>query len=58
VRTIVLAAAVALIGPSSQELVTRLEPRRWVALAGAAATAAVLLKLGDGPSYEFIYFHF
>jgi alginate O-acetyltransferase complex protein AlgI len=57
-RTIVLAGAVALIGPSSQELVTRLEPRRWVALAGAAATAVVLLKLGDGPSYEFIYFHF
>jgi alginate O-acetyltransferase complex protein AlgI len=57
-RTIVLAAAAALIGPSSQELVMRLEPRRWVALAGAAATAAVLLKLGDGPSYEFIYFHF
>lgn len=57
-RTIVLAAVFALFGPSSQELVTRLKPRHWVAFAGAAATAAVLLKLGDGPSYEFIYFHF
>jgi alginate O-acetyltransferase complex protein AlgI len=57
-RTIALAAAVAFIGPSSQEFVARLEARRWVALAGAAATAALLLKLGDAPSYEFIYFHF
>jgi len=56
--TILLAAAVALIGPTSQALVGRLQPRRWIAPAGAAATIAVLLKLADGPSYEFIYFHF
>jgi D-alanyl-lipoteichoic acid acyltransferase DltB (MBOAT superfamily) len=57
-RTIALAAAVALIGPNSQEFVARLEARRWVALAGAAVTALLLLKLGDAPSYEFIYFRF
>lgn len=58
VRTIPIAAAFALLGPSSQELAERLAPWRWLALAGALTTLAVLLKLGDGPSYEFIYFHF
>jgi len=57
-RSIVIAAAVALIGPSSQEAAERLKPWRWLAPVGAAATVALLLKLGDGPSYEFIYFHF
>ncbi len=57
-RTIVFAGAVALIGRSSQDFAERLRPGRLVALVGAAATVAVLMKLGDGPSYEFIYFHF
>ncbi len=57
-RSIAIAAAVALIGPSSQEAAERLKPWRWLAPVGAAATVALLLKMGDGPSYEFIYFHF
>ena len=57
-RTILFAAAVALIGPSSQDFVARLGPGRKLALAGAAASVAVLLKLADGPGYEFIYFRF
>jgi hypothetical protein len=43
---------------SSQALVERLEPYRWLAPAAALATVAALLKLGDGPAYEFIYFRF
>ncbi len=57
-RAIALAAAVAVIGPSSQNVVGRLRPWAWLAPVGGAATVAVLLKLADGPSYEFIYFHF
>ena len=57
-RTILVATGFALIGPSSQELVERLRPWRWLAPVGAVATVALLLKMGDGPSYEFIYFHF
>ena len=57
-RTIVLAAAIAMLGPSSQAFVERLRPYRWLAPAAAAATVAILLKLGDGPAYEFIYFRF
>jgi D-alanyl-lipoteichoic acid acyltransferase DltB (MBOAT superfamily) len=57
-RSILIAAAFALLGPSSQALVERLEPYRWLAPAAALATVAALLKLGDGPAYEFIYFRF
>ena len=57
-RTIVLAAAIAMLGPSSQALVERMRPYRWLAPMAAAATVATLLKLGDGPAYEFIYFRF
>jgi alginate O-acetyltransferase complex protein AlgI len=58
VRTIAVAAAIALLGPSSQVVVERLRPYRWLAPVAAMATLAVLLKLGDGPAYEFIYFRF
>jgi alginate O-acetyltransferase complex protein AlgI len=57
-RTIAVGAALAMLGPSSQEFVTRLQPHRWVALVGAVVTVSLLLKLADKPSYEFIYFHF
>ena len=52
------AAAVAMIGPSSQVLVESLKPWPWLAPLTAAATVTVLLAIGDRPSYEFIYFHF
>jgi alginate O-acetyltransferase complex protein AlgI len=57
-HTILGAAAIAFIGPSSQGFVERLRPYAWLAPVAAAATVAVLLKLGDGPAYEFIYFRF
>jgi alginate O-acetyltransferase complex protein AlgI len=57
-RTILAAAAVALIGPSSQGFVAQLRPRAWLAPVAALATLVALLKLGDGPAYEFIYFRF
>ena len=57
-RTMLIATALAMIGPNSQELVSRLHPVRWLAPVAALATIALMLKMADGPSYEFIYFHF
>ncbi len=57
-RTVAIAAAVATLGPTSQQLVERMRPRLWIAPVAAAATVLALLKLGDGPAYEFIYFRF
>jgi D-alanyl-lipoteichoic acid acyltransferase DltB (MBOAT superfamily) len=56
--TIAIAAAVVFLAPTSQSIVAKLRPYRWLAPAGAFATLALLLKLADGPAYEFIYFHF
>jgi alginate O-acetyltransferase complex protein AlgI len=56
--TILIAAGFALLGPTSQRLVERIEPRVWLAPVAALATIIGLLKLGDGPAYEFIYFRF
>ena len=55
---LVAAAGIAMLGPSSQEVADRLKPWAWLAPAGAIATVLMLLRLNDGPSYEFIYFHF
>ncbi len=57
-EVIAVAAAVALIGPTSQDIAERLRPWRWLAPAAAFATLLLLFKLGDGPAYEFIYFRF
>jgi len=57
-RTVAIAAAVAMLGPASQQFVERLRPHLWIAPAAAAATVLARLKLGDGPAYEFIYFRF
>ena len=57
-RTIALAGAVALIGPSAWAAVHRFPPRRSVAVAFAIALALVLLRVGDDAGYEFIYFQF
>jgi alginate O-acetyltransferase complex protein AlgI len=57
-RTMLLAAMIAMIGPSSQAVAERLKPWGWLAPVGAAATFAILLRLGNSPSYEFIYFQF
>jgi D-alanyl-lipoteichoic acid acyltransferase DltB (MBOAT superfamily) len=57
-RTLLVAAVFAFLGPTSQEIVQRLRPYPWLAPAAALATVLLLLKLGDGPAYEFIYFRF
>jgi alginate O-acetyltransferase complex protein AlgI len=57
-RSIALAAAIAFIGPTAWTLVHRVPPRRWIAVAVAAAFVIVLFKIGDSANYEFIYFQF
>jgi D-alanyl-lipoteichoic acid acyltransferase DltB (MBOAT superfamily) len=57
-RMLVVAAAVAMIGPTSWTLVQAAQPRRWIAVAAALLLVVVLLKIGDDASYEFIYFQF
>ena len=57
-RTILIAAAVALAGPSAWAAVHRLPPSRLLALAFAVLFVVVLLKIGDDANYEFIYFQF
>jgi alginate O-acetyltransferase complex protein AlgI len=58
-RLILIAAAVSIIGPTSQAVVfERLRPRAWVAVATAAGLIFTLLQLNRGLSYQFIYFQF
>ena len=57
-RTILIAAAVAMIGPTAWAAVHRLPPNRWLAAAFALLFVVVLLKIGDDANYEFIYFQF
>ncbi|MEE8170622.1 MAG: MBOAT family O-acyltransferase [Phycisphaerae bacterium] len=54
-----VAAAVAVLGPTSQRAALEmLAPRRAVAVGLAAALVFVTLKLGGGNNAEFIYFQF
>jgi alginate O-acetyltransferase complex protein AlgI len=57
-RTLAVAAAFALLGPTSQEIAEGLHPRAWLAPAAAAATLVLLFMLNNGPAYQFIYFRF
>ncbi len=57
-RTILLALAIAALGPTSQQVIAAMRPRTWVAVGAATATAAAVLTLNESPSYEFIYFQF
>lgn len=57
-RSIALAAAVAMIGPTAWTLVHKLPPRKWVAVLGAILFVVILFKIGDDANYEFIYFQF
>ena len=57
-RTLALAAAVAIIGPTAWAAVHRLPPWRSIAVAFAILLVSVLLKIGDDANYEFIYFQF
>ncbi len=55
-----VAALCAFVLPSSQELCLRLNerPRRTTAAALALGAVAILAQLGNGKSYEFLYFRF
>jgi alginate O-acetyltransferase complex protein AlgI len=56
---VVIGAALALFGPTSQELaLKRLPPAAWVALPAGAAMVFVLLMIGGRVPNEFIYFQF
>lgn len=57
-RALVVAALVAMIGPTAWAAVHRLPPNRWLAVAFAILFVVILLKIGDDANYEFIYFQF
>lgn len=57
-RTIAVAAAIALVGPTAWAAVHRMPPKRWIAAAFAIVFVMVLFKIGDDANYEFIYFQF
>jgi alginate O-acetyltransferase complex protein AlgI len=57
-RSIVAAAAAAMIGPTSWDAVRLAPPSRWIAAAGAFLFVLALFKMGNGENYEFIYFQF
>ena len=54
-----LALLVALVGPSSQEVVLeRMRPAPWLAVAGGVAFVLLLFLMGGRPPEPFIYFQF
>jgi len=56
---VAIAAAVALVGPASQEAaLVRLRPTGWVAGAAAAGLVWTLLAIGGRLQHDFIYFQF
>ncbi|UVF18662.1 MBOAT family protein [Microvirga terrae] len=57
-RTILVAALVAVLGPTAWTFVHRIPPRRAIAIGFAVLLVVVLFKLGDDANYEFIYFQF
>jgi alginate O-acetyltransferase complex protein AlgI len=57
-RSIAVAAAVAVLGPTAWAAVHHVPPRRWIAVAFAVLFVTVLFKIGDDANYEFIYFQF
>ncbi|WP_375408965.1 MBOAT family O-acyltransferase [uncultured Methylobacterium sp.] len=57
-RTLALAAAVALLGPSAWTAVQRVPPTRLAAVSSAVLFVVLLLKIGDDANYDFIYFQF
>lgn len=57
-RAIALAAAFAMIGPTSWEITQKVPLKRWVGVAFGLVFVLILLKIGDDANYEFIYFQF
>ena len=57
-RTILIAALVAMVGPTAWAAVHRLPPSRTLAFGFALLFVVLLLKIGDDANYDFIYFQF
>ncbi len=57
-RTIALAGAIAILGPTAWAAAHRAGPWRWLAVAVGIAFTLILFKIGDDANYEFIYFQF
>jgi alginate O-acetyltransferase complex protein AlgI len=57
-RSLAVAAAFSMIGPTSWELVQKTPLARWTAALFAVLFVVVLLKIGDDANFEFIYFQF
>ncbi len=57
-RTILLAAAIAILGPTAWTAAHSAKPWRWLAIALGIAFTLILFKIGDDANYEFIYFQF
>jgi D-alanyl-lipoteichoic acid acyltransferase DltB (MBOAT superfamily) len=57
-RMLVVAAVLAMVGPTAWTLSQSAKPRTWVAVTAALLFTVILLKIGDDATYEFIYFQF
>jgi D-alanyl-lipoteichoic acid acyltransferase DltB (MBOAT superfamily) len=57
-RQLAVAAAFAMVGPTSWSLVQKIPLTRWAAAILAVLFVFALLKIGDDANYEFIYFQF
>jgi alginate O-acetyltransferase complex protein AlgI len=57
-RSLAVASAFAMIGPTSWTLVQKAPVTRWVAALFAVLFVFILLKIGDDANYDFIYFQF
>ena len=55
---LVIAAPLAIFGPTAFDLARRLPPRAWVGAAAAILLAAVLIQVGDDANRDFIYARF
>ena len=57
-RALAIAAAFAMVGPTSWTIAQKVPLTRWAAVLFAVLFVIVLLKIGDDANYEFIYFRF
>ena len=55
---LLLAAPLAILGPTAFELARRAPPRAWVAVAAALLLALIVVQVGDDANRDFIYARF